>query len=66
MILSCEMVRENENGLVQFSYSHLRNELIDNLLVTSSRTLRETLELQQKWKQLKIYKGHLLDIHFTA
>lgn len=37
MILSCEMVRENENGLVQFSYSHLRNELIDNLLVTSSR-----------------------------
>ena len=37
-----------------------------SLLHLQGDTSREISKLQQKWKQLEIYEGHLLDLHFTV
>ena len=37
-----------------------------SLLHLQGDTSREISKLQQKWKQLEIYEGHLLDLHFPV
>lgn len=37
-----------------------------SLLHLQGDTSRAISKLQQKWKQLEIYEGHLLDLHFTV